>query len=58
MADKDRVWVAVVYYEGDKVDSKQFLSDSEEEARETANSWVASRWGDGIDWSLHRVVPN
>ena len=46
-------WVAIVYIEGEKRDSRSFTSESESEASEKAKSWVDSKYGEETDWSLH-----
>tara|TARA_Y100000593_G_scaffold35861_1_gene70021 strand:- start:14895 stop:15071 length:177 start_codon:yes stop_codon:yes gene_type:complete len=48
-------WVAIFYRDGDKVDSRVFHGENEDEVRAVACEWVTSRWGEKADWSLHRV---
>ena len=47
-------WVVIVYDLGEKVDSWVF-EHSEDGARHKGKAWVEKNWGDGTDWSLHRV---
>ena len=47
-------WVVIVYDLGEKVDSWVF-EHSEDGARDKGKAWVEKNWGDGSDWSLHRV---
>jgi hypothetical protein len=51
-------WVAIVYIEGEKRDSRSFTSESESEASEKAKNWVDSKYGEGTDWSLHHCTNN
>ena len=48
-------WVAIVYDHGDKVGSHIFYSTVEETARFEATKWVSKLFGNGRDWSLHRI---
>ena len=50
-------WVAVVYDYGDKVGSHTFKGE-ESEARLEATEWVTVTYGEGWDWSFHRVSEN
>ena len=47
-------WVAIVYIEGEKRDSRNLAAKAESEANEEARDWVVSKYGEGTDWSLHR----
>jgi len=51
-------WVAIFYRDGDKVDSRVFHGENEDEVRAVACEWVTSRWGEKADWSLHEVNSN
>ena len=55
MSNNTNIWVAIVYDQEDKVDSRQFTAASESEANERAKEWVFSKWGENADWSLHHV---
>ena len=52
---RDVKWVAVVYNDGDKIDHRVFKGDEELVSAE-ASKWVTKKWGEKIDWSLHRVT--
>tara|TARA_Y100000310_G_scaffold275424_1_gene291946 strand:- start:191 stop:373 length:183 start_codon:yes stop_codon:yes gene_type:complete len=56
MSNNTNRWVAIVYAQGDKIDSKGFRANSEEEAAAQASEWVKSRYGERADWSLHHVA--
>ena len=56
MSNNTNIWVAIVYDQGDKIDSRQFTAASESEANERAKEWVFSRYPEGTDWSLHHVA--
>ena len=47
-------WVVIVYSQSEKVDSWVF-EHPEDGARDKGKAWVEKNWGDGTDWSLHRV---
>lgn len=55
MSEYENKWVAVVYDGLDKVGSHYFHGNDEEEVRVIAQKWVDSNFGEGRDWSLHRM---
>ena len=57
---KQHKWIAVVYDGIDKIGSRFYWGDDEEEVRLIALEWVNSSFGEGTDWSLHKMseMPN
>jgi len=47
-------WVAIVYDYGEKIASHSFTGE-EAEAESEAAEWVKVYFGEGKDWSLHRM---
>jgi hypothetical protein len=48
-------WVAIVYDYGEKIASRWFTGE-EAKAESEASKWVKDNFGEGKDWSLHRVI--
>ena len=51
-------WVAIIYNEGEKVNSRIFYGNEEEMVRPEALRWATKLYGEKVDWSLHEVSKN
>ena len=56
MDNQTERWVVVVYDDGDKIASRIFHGDNEDEVLPEARQWVISGHGEGADWSFHHIV--
>ncbi len=56
MDNQTERWVVIVYDGTDKIASRGFSGDDEDNVRVVAKEWVESHHGIGTDWSLHHVV--
>ena len=52
---KNKTWVVIVYYQGEKINSWVFDAEDENCARKRAEAWIDVNHGKLTDWSLHGV---